>query len=182
MRLAYPQLAPAFQRAIGGWFRLWLSGTAITALLVTGLLAAFGRQTDDAYEFIAGASGLTATLGVASYMLLLFLRLGIFLPQWIDAGFSTIERETVARYGKPLLRFCAFVAALFFIAVLFRYDVIATRPAGDGIVAYIRWDRWTAEAKVEYRDVTRLPTQWRAAQEQGDSALFSAAHAGESPR
>lgn len=61
--------------------------------------------------------------------------------------------------------------------MFFRYEVIATRHAGDGVVAYVRWDRWTSEAQVDYRLVDKLPTHWHAAHRPGTTALVAVAHA-----
>jgi len=177
-----PLPLPALHRATGGWFRLWLAGLTLIALASAALFAVFARDGFNAADLIVGTAATTAFFGVGLYLLLLFLRLGLFLPRWVEAGFSAIEREAVGRYARPLLRFCALLAALLFIAVLFRYELIATRPAGDGVVAYVRWDRWTAEAQVEYREVGRSPAQRRAAHDRHDSSLFGAAHAGEASR
>lgn len=172
----------ALQRATGGWFRLWLAGLSLIALLSAALFAAFANEGFEAADLVVGTAATTAFCGVFLYLLLLFLRLGLFLPRWVEAGFSAIEREAVGRYGRPLLRACAFLAALLFTAVFFRYEIIATRPAGDGVVAYVRWDRWTAEARVEYRDVGKLPARWRTAHGNGDSGLLTVAHADEAGR
>lgn len=182
MPLLHMIQSPFVHRALGGWFRLWLAGLVLIALVSAALFAVFAEGSHDAANLVVGTAATTAFLGIGLYLLLLFLRLGLFLPRWVEAGFSAVERETVGRYVRPLLRFSAFLAALLFIAVLFRYEVIATRPAGDGVVAYVRWDRWTAEAQVEYRDVGRSHAQWRTTQTRGDSGSFGVARAGEAAR
>lgn len=180
MLLPFPQAA--LRCAAGGWFRLWLAGLSLIALLSAALFAAFAQEGFEVADLVVGTAATTAFCGVFLYLLLLFLRLGLFLPRWVEAGFSAIEREAVGRYGRPLLRACTFLAALLFIAVFFRYEIIATRPAGDGVVAYVRWDRWTAEAKVEYRAMDKLPARWRAAHGNRDSGLLAVAHANEAGR
>jgi len=177
-----PSPHAALHRATGGWFRLWLASLLLMALLSAACFAVFAQEGFEAADLVVGTTATTAFCGVFLYLLLLFLRLGLFLPRWIEAGFSAIEREAVGRYGRPLLRACIFLAALLFVAVLFRYELIATRPAGDGVVAYVRWDRWTAEARVEYREVDKLPARWRAEHAPGNSGLLAAAHASEAGR
>lgn len=182
MHLTYPRPALALHRATGGWFRLWLAGLLLIALLAAAFFTVFAQEGFEAADLVVGTTATTAFCGVFLYLLLLFLRLGLFLPRWVEAGFSAIEREAAARYGKPLLHACAFLAALLFIAVFFRYEIIATRPAGDSVVAYVRWDRWTAEARVEYRDMDKHPARWQAAHGYADSSLLAVAHANEAGR
>lgn len=177
-----PLPSVSLRRATGGWFRLWLAGLLAIALLSATLFAVFAQQGFEAADLVIGTAATTAFCGVFLYLLLVFLRLGLGLPRWVEAGFNAIEREAVGRYGKPLLRAGAFLAALFFIAMFFRYEIIATRPAGDGVVAYVRWDRWTAEARVKYREVDKLPARWRAAHWNGDSSLLAITHASEAGR
>lgn len=175
-----PLPSVSLRRATGGWFRLWLAGLLAIALLSAILFGVFVQKDFDAADLVVGTAAITAFCGVILYLLLLFLRLGLFLPRWVEAGFDALEREAVGRYGKPLLRAGAFLAALLFVAVFFRHEIIATRPAGDGVVAYVRWDRWTAEARVEYREVDTLPARWQATH--GNSSLLAVAHASEAGR
>ncbi len=177
-----PNPAFAWRRATGGWLRLWLAGLLLIALFSAALFLAFAQEGFAAADLVVGTAAATAFFGVALYLLLLFLRLGLFLPRWVEAGFSAAEREAVGRYARPLLRACAFLAALLFVAVFFRYELIATRHAGDGVVAYVRWDRWTADAQIDYRRVEKLPAQWHAAYRHGNAALLTVAHASEAGR
>ena len=171
-----------FRHATGGWLRLWPAGLLLIALCSTALFAAFAHEGFAAADLVVATATTTAFLGVALYLLLSFLRLGLFLPRWVEAGFSAVEREAAGRYARPLLRTCAFLAALLFVAVFFRYELIATRHAGDGMVAYVRWDRWTADAQIDYRRVDKLPAQWHAEHSPGSTAMVAAAHASEAGR
>ncbi|MBE7460349.1 MAG: hypothetical protein HS112_07475 [Zoogloeaceae bacterium] len=177
-----PNLAFVWRRGTGGWLRLWLAGLALIALASATLFAAFVEDGPDAAHLVVGTAATTAFLGVGLYLLLLFLRLGLFLPRWVEAGFSAVERKAAGRYARPLLRTCAFFAALIFVAVFFRYELIATRHAGDGVVAYVRWDRWTADAQIDYRRVDKLPAQGHAEHRPGSTALVAVAHASEAAR
>jgi hypothetical protein len=177
-----PNPAFAWRRAKGGWLRLWLSGLLLIALFFAALFLAFAQEGFTAADLVVATAAATAFCGVALYLLLLFLRLGLLLPRWVEAGFSAVEREAACRYARPLLRACAFLAALLFVAVFFRYELIATRHAGEGVVAYVRWDRWTAEVQVDYRRVDKLPAQWHAEHRPESTALVAVAHASEAGR
>ncbi|MBI4988185.1 MAG: hypothetical protein HZC23_05115 [Rhodocyclales bacterium] len=177
-----PNPAFAWRRATGGWLRLWLAGLLFIALFSATLFLAFAQEGFAAADLVVATAATTAFIGVALFLLISLLRLGLFLPRWVEAGFSAIERETAARYARPLLRAGAFLAAMSFVAVFFRYEVIAARHAGDGVVAYVRWDRWTADAQIDYRRVDKLPAQWRAEYRPGDAALVAVARAGEAAR
>ncbi|HNQ57257.1 MAG: hypothetical protein LC123_01505 [Burkholderiales bacterium] len=177
-----PNPAFFFSLSTSGWLRLWFAGLLLIALLSTVLFAAFAQEGFAAADLAVATAATTAFLGVALYLLLLFLRLGLFLPRWVEAGFSVAEREAAGRYARPLLRACAFLAALLFVAVFFRYELIATRHAGDGVVAYVRWDRWTADAQIDYRRVDKLPAQWHAEYRPGNAALVAVVHASEAAR
>ncbi|MBS3916863.1 MAG: hypothetical protein KGZ31_04135 [Sulfuritalea sp.] len=177
-----PNPAFAWRRATGGWLRLWLSGLLLIALFSAALFLAFAQEGFAAADLVVATAAATAFLGVVLFLLISFLRLGLFLPRWVEAGFSVVEREAAGRYARPLLRAGAFLATLLFVAVFFRYELIATRHAGDGVVAYVRWDRWTADAQIDYRRVDKLPAQWRAEYRPGDAALVAVAHANEAAR
>jgi len=151
----------------------------LIALFSAALFLAFAQEGFAAADLAVATAAATAFFGVALYLLLLFLRLGLFLPRWVEAGFSTIEREAAGRYARPLLRACSFLAGLLFIAAFFRYEVIVARHAGDGVVAYVRWDRWTADAQIDYRRVDKRPAQWHAAHRPESTALVAVAHASE---
>ncbi len=182
MPIQHSILYPVLRRFTGGWLRLWLIGLLLVALFTAAIFLAFAQEGFAAADFAVATAATTAFFGVALYLLLLFLRLGLFLPRWVEAGFSVAEREAAGRYARPLLRACAFIAALLFVAVFFRYELIATRHAGEGVVAYVRWDRWTADAQIDYRRVDKLPAQWQAEHSEGSAALVAVAQASEATR
>ncbi|MCQ3923656.1 MAG: hypothetical protein DPW12_05535 [Rhodocyclaceae bacterium] len=153
-----PNPAFFFSLSTSGWLRLWFAGLLLIALLSTVLFAAFAQEGFAAADLAVATAATTAFLGVALYLLLLFLRLGLFLPRWVEAGFSVAEREAAGRYARPLLH------------------------AGDGVVAYVRWDRWTADAQIDYRRVDKLPAQWHAEYRPGNAALVAVVHASEAAR
>lgn len=85
------------RHAAGGWLRLWLAALLLIALFSTAFFAAFAQEGFAAADLVVASAASTAFLGVALYLLLLFLRLGLFLPRWVEAGFSAVEREAIGR-------------------------------------------------------------------------------------
>lgn len=99
MSIQYFILYPVLCRITSGWLRLWLAGLLLIALFSTTLILAFAQEGFAAADLVVATAATTAFIGVALFLLISLLRLGLFLPRWVEAGFSAIEREMVGRYA-----------------------------------------------------------------------------------